>query len=91
VRAQYRRLVTPNDAHRAKARLEASGPSRMLPTQNVLRLHQAAGSKMGEGIMPQMTFNVRSVEDLEVCVGKLMKQRSTASMDDVKPTPIERE
>jgi hypothetical protein len=38
-----------------------------------------------------MTFNVRSVEDLEVCVGRLTKPRSTASMDDVEPTPIEHE
>ncbi len=34
----------PNDAHRALARLEASGKSDMLLTQNVDRLHQAAGS-----------------------------------------------
>lgn len=41
--------------------------------------------------VPQMTFNVRSVKDLEVCVGKLMKPRSIASMDDLRPTPIEHE
>jgi NAD-dependent SIR2 family protein deacetylase len=35
----------PNDAHFALARLEASGRSRMLLTQNVDRLHQAAGSR----------------------------------------------
>jgi NAD-dependent SIR2 family protein deacetylase len=35
----------PNDAHHALARLEASGRSRMLLTQNVDRLHQAAGSR----------------------------------------------
>src|SRR6201991_3321499 len=35
----------PNDAHLALARLEASGRSRMLLTQNVDRLHQAAGSR----------------------------------------------
>ena len=35
----------PNAAHRALARLEASGRSRMLLTQNVDRLHQAAGSR----------------------------------------------
>ena len=34
----------PNDAHRAFARLEAIGKSEMLLTQNVDRLHQAAGS-----------------------------------------------
>jgi NAD-dependent SIR2 family protein deacetylase len=34
----------PNDAHRALARLEASGRSELLLTQNVDRLHQAAGS-----------------------------------------------
>lgn len=34
----------PNDAHRALARLEADGRSECLVTQNVDRLHQAAGS-----------------------------------------------
>ena len=34
----------PNDAHRALARLEASGRTELLLTQNVDRLHQAAGS-----------------------------------------------
>ncbi len=37
--------AVPNDAHHALARLEASGRSRMLLTQNVDRLHQAAGSR----------------------------------------------
>jgi NAD-dependent SIR2 family protein deacetylase len=37
--------AVPNDAHRALARLEASGRSQMLLTQNVDRLHQAAGSR----------------------------------------------
>jgi NAD-dependent SIR2 family protein deacetylase len=34
----------PNDAHRALARLEALGRSELILTQNVDRLHQAAGS-----------------------------------------------
>ena len=34
----------PNDAHRALARLEALGATELLLTQNVDRLHQAAGS-----------------------------------------------
>jgi NAD-dependent SIR2 family protein deacetylase len=34
----------PNDTHRALARLEAQGRSEILLTQNVDRLHQAAGS-----------------------------------------------
>jgi len=34
----------PNDAHRALARLEAMGRSELVLTQNVDRLHQAAGS-----------------------------------------------
>ena len=34
----------PNDTHRALARLEAVGKSELLLTQNVDRLHQAAGS-----------------------------------------------
>ena len=36
--------VQPNDAHRALARLEATGRCELLLTQNVDRLHQAAGS-----------------------------------------------
>ena len=35
----------PNDAHRALAQLEASGGCQILLTQNVDRLHQAAGSR----------------------------------------------
>ena len=38
------RQAKPNDAHRALARLEAMGRSELLLTQNVDRLHQAAGS-----------------------------------------------
>jgi NAD-dependent SIR2 family protein deacetylase len=38
------REARPNDAHRALARLEAAGGSEILVTQNVDRLHQAAGS-----------------------------------------------
>ena len=36
--------VQPNDAHRALANLEAMGKTEVLLTQNVDRLHQAAGS-----------------------------------------------
>jgi NAD-dependent SIR2 family protein deacetylase len=39
------RHAAPNDAHRALARLEAMGKSALLVTQNVDRLHQAAGSR----------------------------------------------
>jgi len=38
------RQAQPNDAHRALAELEKSGRSELLLTQNVDRLHQAAGS-----------------------------------------------
>jgi NAD-dependent SIR2 family protein deacetylase len=38
------RGAEPNNAHRALARLEAMGRSELLLTQNVDRLHQAAGS-----------------------------------------------
>jgi NAD-dependent SIR2 family protein deacetylase len=38
------RQAEPNDAHRALARLEAAGRTEVLLTQNVDRLHQAAGS-----------------------------------------------
>src|SRR6516162_642327 len=37
------RHARPNDAHRALARLEAMGGIELLVTQNVDRLHQAAG------------------------------------------------
>ncbi len=37
------RRARPNNAHRALARLEAMGKSELLVTQNVDRLHQAAG------------------------------------------------
>jgi NAD-dependent SIR2 family protein deacetylase len=42
----WRRIhkAQPNDAHRALARLEATGKIELLLTQNVDRLHQAAGS-----------------------------------------------
>jgi NAD-dependent SIR2 family protein deacetylase len=39
------RQAAPNDAHRALAKLEAAGRSELLLTQNVDRLHQAAGSE----------------------------------------------
>jgi NAD-dependent SIR2 family protein deacetylase len=39
------RQAEPNDAHRALAELEARGRSELLLTQNVDRLHQAAGSE----------------------------------------------
>lgn len=38
------RQARPNDAHRALARLERAGRTKLLLTQNVDRLHQAAGS-----------------------------------------------
>ena len=38
------RAARPNDAHRALARLESAGRIELLLTQNVDRLHQAAGS-----------------------------------------------
>jgi NAD-dependent SIR2 family protein deacetylase len=38
------RRARPNDSHRALARLEGTGRSELLLTQNVDRLHQAAGS-----------------------------------------------
>ena len=39
------RRAEPNDAHRALAALEARGRTELLLTQNVDRLHQAAGSE----------------------------------------------
>jgi NAD-dependent SIR2 family protein deacetylase len=42
---QHLRGAAPNDAHRALARLERAGRIELLVTQNVDRLHQAAGSE----------------------------------------------
>lgn len=42
--SRFKRAI-PNDAHRALARLEATGLVKGLITQNVDRLHQAAGSE----------------------------------------------
>jgi NAD-dependent SIR2 family protein deacetylase len=39
------RQALPNDAHHALARLETNGQCQLLLTQNVDRLHQAAGSR----------------------------------------------
>ena len=39
------RQAKPNDTHRALAKLESAGQSELLLTQNVDRLHQAAGSE----------------------------------------------
>ena len=42
---EHLRRAAPNDAHRALARLERAGRVELLVTQNVDRLHQAAGSE----------------------------------------------
>jgi NAD-dependent SIR2 family protein deacetylase len=42
---QHLNRAAPNDAHRALARLERAGRVELLVTQNVDRLHQAAGSE----------------------------------------------
>jgi NAD-dependent SIR2 family protein deacetylase len=42
---QHLHRAAPNDAHRALARLERAGRVELLVTQNVDRLHQAAGSE----------------------------------------------
>ncbi len=42
---QHLHRAVPNDAHRALARLERAGRVELLVTQNVDRLHQAAGSE----------------------------------------------
>jgi NAD-dependent SIR2 family protein deacetylase len=42
---QHLQRAAPNDAHRALARLERAGRVELLVTQNVDRLHQAAGSE----------------------------------------------
>jgi NAD-dependent SIR2 family protein deacetylase len=45
VGGQHLGRAAPNDAHRALARLERAGRVKLLVTQNVDRLHQAAGSE----------------------------------------------
>jgi NAD-dependent SIR2 family protein deacetylase len=51
----------PNDAHHALARLEAMGQSEVVLTQNVDRLHQAAGSRQ--------VIDLHGRLDLVRCVG----------------------
>jgi NAD-dependent SIR2 family protein deacetylase len=51
----------PNDAHRALARLEAMGRSEVVLTQNVDRLHQAAGS--------ERVIDLHGRLDLVCCMG----------------------
>ncbi|MEY9231002.1 hypothetical protein ABIF68_010326 [Bradyrhizobium japonicum] len=43
------------------------------------------------GLVPEMTFNVRGIKDLEVFVGRLKKPTSLAMMVDIADTPIERD
>lgn len=59
--------VRPNDTHRALARLEMLGRSEILLTQNVDRLHQAAGSSQ--------VIDLHGRLDLVLCMGCGLKMR----------------
>jgi NAD-dependent SIR2 family protein deacetylase len=48
----------PNDAHHALARLEANGRCEIFLTQNVDRLHQAAGSRRSSTSTGDLTSSV---------------------------------
>jgi NAD-dependent SIR2 family protein deacetylase len=66
----------PNDAHRALARLEAQGRCELLLTQNVDRLHQAAGS--------QQVIDLHGRLDLVRCMGcgaKIPRQEFQQEID----------
>ena len=65
----------PNAAHLALARLEASGRSRMLLTQNVDRLHQAAGSRE--------VIDLHGRLDLVRCLTCVAAVRRTNFQDDL--------
>jgi NAD-dependent SIR2 family protein deacetylase len=68
----------PNDAHRALARLEARGQCELLLTQNVDRLHQAAGS--------QQVIDLHGRLDLVCCMGcgaKIPRQEFQHEMERV--------
>ena len=63
----------PNDAHHALARLEANGRCELLLTQNVDRLHQAAGSRQ--------VIDLHGRLDRVRCMGCSMMMRREALQD----------
>jgi NAD-dependent SIR2 family protein deacetylase len=65
----------PNDAHHALARLEANGQCDLLVTQNVDRLHQAAGSKQ--------VIDLHGRLDQVRCMGCSMRMRREAFQDEL--------
>jgi len=69
------RQAAPNDAHRALARLEADGRCRMLLTQNVDRLHQAAGSRV--------VIDLHGRLDLVRCLACATPQRRADFQDEL--------
>jgi NAD-dependent SIR2 family protein deacetylase len=74
------RFAQPNDAHRALARLEALGRSEILVTQNVDRLHQAAGSA---GVI-----DLHGRLDLVRCMGcgrKTQREQTQEEMEHANP------
>jgi NAD-dependent SIR2 family protein deacetylase len=67
--------AAPNDAHRALARLEAKGRCQVLLTQNVDRLHQAAGSRA--------VIDLHGRLDLVRCMTCLVTQRRPDFQDQL--------
>jgi NAD-dependent SIR2 family protein deacetylase len=65
----------PNDAHRALARLEATGRSEIVLTQNVDRLHQAAGASR--------VIDLHGRLDLVRCMGCGQKMTREQLQDDL--------
>jgi NAD-dependent SIR2 family protein deacetylase len=65
----------PNDAHRALARLEAMGRSEVVVTQNVDRLHQAAGS--------ERVIDLHGRLDLVRCMGCGLKTARSELQDEL--------
>ena len=61
------RQAEPNGAHRALAKLEASGRTELLLTQNVDRLHQAGGQRTGD--RPARTNRSYSLHELRAEIG----------------------
>jgi len=65
----------PNDTHHALARLEARGRCELLVTQNVDRLHQAAGSRS--------VIDLHGRLDLVRCMGCELRMKRTEFQDEL--------
>lgn len=78
--------AVPNDAHRALARLEAAGRTELTVTQNVDRLHQAAGS--------ERVIDLHGRLDTVRCMGcgqKTSRQELQRRLADLNPGWLDRD